>query len=255
MMGVAPSNAKFVRVWLYSSVGGTSEGYWDDVTLSNVFLGVAISGPVHVYHPEKSYPPNPYTWQASASGGTGPYKFYWFKGQVGQVASLVDSGASHQESFAFDGFSGSTSQFYFRVEAWDNSSPSQFGSNTLTVTEHHSGGGIEPKAVEDYFDEFGGIPERFIVQNAFPNPFNPTTNVRFGIPKSGLVTLRIYDMLGRIVHSQERVPMTEGFHTFRWGGRDEDGDVLPSGIYLAEIIAQLDDGSNGRAATKLMLAR
>jgi hypothetical protein len=66
-----------------------------------------------------------------------------------------------------------------------------------------------------------------------PNPFNPSTEVRFGLPTAQSVSLRVYDASGRLVREllAER-PMEAGFHSVRWNGRDEGGAGASSGIYV-----------------------
>jgi Concanavalin A-like lectin/glucanases superfamily/Secretion system C-terminal sorting domain len=73
----------------------------------------------------------------------------------------------------------------------------------------------------------------------FPNPFNPTTNVEFSIPKSEFVTLKVYNILGEEVTTlvSERLPA--GSHKYDWPARSSGGDAgsLASGVYLYRIQA------------------
>ena len=43
------------------------------------------------------------------------------------------------------------------------------------------------------------VPSSFLLKQNYPNPFNPTTNINFSLPKSGVVTLKVYDMSGKEV--------------------------------------------------------
>ena len=75
-------------------------------------------------------------------------------------------------------------------------------------------------------------PEKYELSQNYPNPFNPTTKINFSIPKSGLVTLKVFDVLGREVATlvnETRVAgnYTEGF----------DGSGLSSGVYFYRIQA------------------
>ena len=53
-------------------------------------------------------------------------------------------------------------------------------------------------AVTPYSNE---VPKSFALYQNYPNPFNPTTNIKFDLPKSGFVSLKLYDILGNEVQS------------------------------------------------------
>jgi hypothetical protein len=65
---------------------------------------------------------------------------------------------------------------------------------------------------------------------AFPNPFNPSTNLSFDIANSGRVTLKVYDLLGREVKTLLDETRTAGKYSATF-----DGSALPSGIYFARL--------------------
>ena len=75
------------------------------------------------------------------------------------------------------------------------------------------------------------IPKEYFVGNNYPNPFNPTTRIKYGIPKEGNVKLVIYDMLGRelktIINETQKPGVYEA--TF-------DASSFPSGVYFYRII-------------------
>lgn len=83
-----------------------------------------------------------------------------------------------------------------------------------------------------------------------PNPFNPSTTLRFVLPGSGRTTLRIYDVAGREVTELVDGRREAGEATVRWDGRGADGSPMPSGVYFA----QLRQGE-WRASQKLVLAK
>ncbi len=74
------------------------------------------------------------------------------------------------------------------------------------------------------------IPKEFELKQNFPNPFNPTTNIRFTLPIQSFVELSIYDLLGRKVSTLVQGEIRAGEHTFKWDARD-----LASGIYLYRL--------------------
>ena len=74
------------------------------------------------------------------------------------------------------------------------------------------------------------------MQNS-PNPFNPSTAIKFFIPDNSDVTIKIYDMLGREVTTLINQQSTAGYHIVYWNGRDSYGRDAASGVYLYRLTA------------------
>ena len=70
-----------------------------------------------------------------------------------------------------------------------------------------------------------------------PNPFNPTTTLRFAVPRAGSVTLAVYDVTGRRVATLADGPYGAGEYSFTWHGVDDSGRSVGSGIYFARMSA------------------
>lgn len=77
-----------------------------------------------------------------------------------------------------------------------------------------------------------GIPDRFGLEQNWPNPFNPITNVGFRIIESGPVRLTVYDLLGRAVATLVEETLQPGVYSVRW-----DGGGLSSGVYLYRLMS------------------
>ena len=72
------------------------------------------------------------------------------------------------------------------------------------------------------------VPQKFILENAYPNPFNPSTNVKFSIPKAGNVSLKIYNIMGQLVKTiADNVYKNEGEYTYK-----VSMDQFSSGVYF-----------------------
>ncbi len=76
-----------------------------------------------------------------------------------------------------------------------------------------------------------------LIQNA-PNPFNPTTSLRFGLPAQQHVTLSVYDVAGRCVRTLVDADMELGWHDVIWDGRGDDRQQVASGVYFCRLISQ-----------------
>jgi len=76
----------------------------------------------------------------------------------------------------------------------------------------------------------------FVLEQNFPNPFNPSTVIRFSLPGAGPVSLSIYDVNGRIVRTLVDETLRAGQHEVTWDGRDAAGHEVASGVYLVRLM-------------------
>lgn len=80
------------------------------------------------------------------------------------------------------------------------------------------------------------IPLGFELDQNFPNPFNPATSIRYGLPEAADVTLKVFDLLGKEVVTLLSAEQREaGYHVVSWGGRDKNGASVASGLYFYQI--------------------
>ncbi|MBI2428218.1 MAG: T9SS type A sorting domain-containing protein [Ignavibacteriales bacterium] len=70
-------------------------------------------------------------------------------------------------------------------------------------------------------------PSQFVLEQNFPNPFNPSTTIRFSLPKSGLVSLKVFDLLGKEIAELMSSEISAGTHSVRW-----NASHVPSGMYF-----------------------
>ena len=80
-------------------------------------------------------------------------------------------------------------------------------------------------------------PTEFALYQNFPNPFNPSTTIRYGLPEDSNVSLVIYDVLGNNVQTLESGRQTAGWYNVVWNGQANDGRMISTGIYFARIVA------------------
>jgi hypothetical protein len=81
-------------------------------------------------------------------------------------------------------------------------------------------------------------PERFFLEQNFPNPFNPETEIRYRVAEAGKIRLTVHDLLGRPVRTLADGFSRAGVHSAKWDGLDESGRPLPGGLYLYRIQAE-----------------
>ena len=79
------------------------------------------------------------------------------------------------------------------------------------------------------------LPLEYSISNAYPNPFNPVTNIDITVPESGLMQFAIYDILGRQVFEHKQTFANPGHYRFTWSGKNNYGSSLSSGVYLLTV--------------------
>ncbi len=92
----------------------------------------------------------------------------------------------------------------------------------------------------------GGIPQDFELAQNFPNPFNPSTNIRFALPQESLVRLTAFDLAGNEINTAFVGVRQAGVHQITF-----DGANLSSGIYFYRLVAT-PLGNSGRPIVRTM---
>jgi hypothetical protein len=79
-------------------------------------------------------------------------------------------------------------------------------------------------------DQPAGVVEAYALSQNYPNPFNPTTNINYQIPRAGLVTMKMFDVLGREVMTVVSGMQEAGKHTVQI-----NASRLSSGMYFYRL--------------------
>jgi hypothetical protein len=79
------------------------------------------------------------------------------------------------------------------------------------------------------------IPKTIELYGNFPNPFNPTTQIAFGLPVAMRVTIRIFNVLGEEVAVLQDGMINAGVHRLTWNGRNKAGREMGTGLYLYRL--------------------
>jgi hypothetical protein len=82
------------------------------------------------------------------------------------------------------------------------------------------------------------IPKEYALFSAYPNPFNPITNIKIDIPENSYVKLTVFDLSGRVVTELLNQNITAGTHHTIWNGKDKNGNSVSSGVYLYTLTAK-----------------
>ena len=93
------------------------------------------------------------------------------------------------------------------------------------------------------------LPTDFHLQQNYPNPFNPETRIAYNVPESDLVSLVVFDQLGRTIKTLVSEKRPAGLHDATWNGTDDHGNAVPSGVYFYS----LRSGSIAETRTMILL--
>ena len=89
------------------------------------------------------------------------------------------------------------------------------------------------------------VPEGYIIEAAYPNPFNPSTSFRFGLPVSEHIKVVVHDISGSVVETLVDSDMSAGYHQVTWNASDQS-----SGVYFVKLV-----GSMGVSTQKIVLVK
>ena len=80
-------------------------------------------------------------------------------------------------------------------------------------------------------------PQSFTLHQNFPNPFNPQTAIAYELAESGHVTLKIFDIQGRLINTLIDGILSSGVHSAIWQADNANGNRVPSGVYIYQLKA------------------
>jgi len=266
--GTVTTTGATLRTYVYhiSTTSGQFYGWYpcepNEVQFAYTVLGQTLPLSVNITGPTILDPNEMGTFIAQPSGGSGTYINYrwWERNDEGDLMMKGDpiqlrkpSVGRWYELTQFEGYSsiqrGHSYSFSLKCEVTD--------SDYNTATDIHS------VVIDDgpYFGSPAGsqnfkrstirlVPNELKLERNYPNPFNPYTNIKFGLPKGEYVELKVYAITGEEVKSLVDGWLEEGFHTYIWDGRDQIGKKVASGIY----IYSLKTGEQ-RLVKKMLLAK
>jgi hypothetical protein len=94
-------------------------------------------------------------------------------------------------------------------------------------------------------------PDQYVLDANYPNPFNPSTTIRFSLPVENKISLVVYDMLGREVKTLITNQQTaKGAYQAEWDGTNNAGTSVASGSYVYTL-----KFGNFSKSQKMMLVR
>jgi hypothetical protein len=88
------------------------------------------------------------------------------------------------------------------------------------------------------------MPNILTLNPAYPNPFNPTTVISYNLPQAGFVNLKVYDLMGREIRNLSSGFENAGMNSAMWDAKDNQGNIVSSGVYIYRLEAAGQAQSN-----------
>ncbi len=96
---------------------------------------------------------------------------------------------------------------------------------------------ISDEISTNLYNSLDNIPLTFDLQQNFPNPFNPSTTIKYQVPREEKVNITIYNILGEKVHRILNARKKPGYYEIKWNGSDEFNHKVASGLYFYRMKA------------------
>ncbi len=145
----------------------------------------------------------------------------WVCSYFGRIYHTENGGRDWEQQETF------TSQDLFGIDFVDDSTGWAVGRYGTIL--HTNNGGVTSIRKNKYVT-FGKMNIKLFPN--YPNPFNPTTTIRFALPKDAMITLTVFDLSGKKVKTLVNGFNTAGYHQVQWNGKDDQGRMVASGMYF-----------------------
>jgi len=218
-------NANVVNV--LNSYAGRVANFYPDPPVE---LSVSINGPDYLDFNETGH------FYANASGGSGSYvDFKWWNrnDNIAKGSKAPPPGEWIYMS-QWEGCEAITCNpgfdFSLKCEVVDSENNTAIDVHSVRINERKLS-----KQEPNIETNENLTPGEITLQGNYPNPFNPSTTIRFHLPEPGKVSLTVFSVNGVKVVSLMDGIISEGFHQVVWNGCDKSGMRMPSGIYVYSL--------------------
>ncbi|NLO11343.1 MAG: T9SS type A sorting domain-containing protein [Candidatus Cloacimonetes bacterium] len=128
--------------------------------------------------------------------------------------------------------------YYYWLQHIEFDGTSEFHGPVMATVTGESGGSAP------------SIPMIPGINMAYPNPFNPSITIVYGVPERGDTHVAIYNMKGQLVKRITDRFLESGSYQYFWNGRDESGSEVSSGVYMVRMTSP-----SVKSSRKIVLAK
>jgi hypothetical protein len=196
---------------------------------------------------------------------------YWPPIGVGGAPATTDNGLEigpREWFFIFDVPYSQTPSSALQVDIYSNHVPlmwigipsrtSQKGfsrGDQFTIVAKHAPSAVDLWTFTLKHDDY--LPSAYELSQNFPNPFNPATTIRYTLPYTSRVTLRIYNILGQEIQTLVDGLEGGGQKEIRWNGVNDSGTKVASGVYFyrLEVKETRESGGLYSSVKKMLLLK
>jgi endonuclease/exonuclease/phosphatase family metal-dependent hydrolase len=147
---------------------------------------------------------------------------------------LIDDEGRVVDEIAYDSsfpyLSGAS--MYLKNTAYDNAVDTSWAMSEIPYGDGDYGtpGRAWDDTTSAGIDDIIGLPKEYVLYPAYPNPFNPTTTIRFSVAATHASLLQVYDITGRVVETLVNKRLISGVHEIIWNASNQS-----SGVYFVRL--------------------
>lgn len=175
-------------------------------------------------------------WTASASNDVDYYRVYrrTYLYPTWQVLATTTNTYYVNTDYIISSAGDADDQFFYKATAVDLDGWESDFSNTDNVYGKYD----TPWKINTTDSMQARLPTSYSLDINYPNPFNPTTTIRYALPEDSFTELRIYDLLGREIRTLVNGNEAAGYKKVQWDGKDSLGNPASSGMYVYQLLAR-----------------
>ena len=139
-----------------------------------------------------------------------------------------------KSTFSNAGGSSSSANYILKDAAGQSVTGESKATNYIEQAGFYTYSKLREVGIEE--TELQPIPKVFSLSNPFPNPIAKFATIKYGVPRLSHVSIKVYDITGRVVKTLISGEKKPGFYTLKWNSESDSGDRVAQGIYFIRMV-------------------